>query len=134
MRLMLYLFFAFGLIVSCNSSEELSSTNPVNWKKRMIDLENMDSLQIGETYLSVYSEIYSITEHRRHSLTNTISMRNISRNDSIFITKAEYFNTKGKLIRTYFDQPIYLLPMETVEIVINEKDREGGTGGNFLFE
>lgn len=134
MKLIPYLFFALVFLVSCNSSEELSSTNPVNWEKRMIDLKNKDSLQVGETYLSVYSEIYSITEHRRHSLTTTISMRNISRNDSIFITKAEYFNTKGKLIRTYFDKSIYLLPMETVEIVIDEKDKEGGTGGNFLFE
>ncbi|MCB0641652.1 MAG: DUF3124 domain-containing protein, partial [Phaeodactylibacter sp.] len=44
------------------------------------------------------------------------------------------YNTSGDLIRTYFQQPIFLKPMETVEIVIDEKDKEGGTGANFLFE
>ena len=47
---------------------------------------------------------------------------------------AEYYNTQGELLRSYFDHPIYLVPLETVEIVIDEGDREGGTGANFLFD
>lgn len=133
MKKIFYLIVIIGVIISCNSSPEVSSINPVNWKKRMIDLSD-DSLQSGETYLSIYSEIYSNTEHRTHNLTATVSMRNTSRSDSVFVTKAEYFNTKGELIRTYFDKPIYLLPMETVEIVIDEDDEAGGTGANFMFE
>ena len=60
-------------------------------------------------------------------------MRNTSLRDTVYIDNAEYFDTKGKSIRTYFDKTIYIAPMETVEIVIDEIDREGGTGGNFLF-
>lgn len=54
--------------------------------------------------------------------------------DTIYIEKAAYFDTKGKLIRNYFNKPIFLAPMETVEIVIDEADREGGTGANFHFD
>ena len=67
-------------------------------------------------------------------MTATISMRNINKLDTIFINKAEYFDTHGNAIRTYFDFPIFLKPMETVEIIINEIDGEGGTGGNFVFD
>ena len=61
-------------------------------------------------------------------------MRNTSLSDSIYIDKATYYNTSGELIHTYFDQTIFIAPLETVEIVIDEADRSGGTGANFLFD
>jgi hypothetical protein len=61
-------------------------------------------------------------------------MRNTSPNDTLYLQKAEYFNTHGVSIRTYFDEPIFVAPLETVEIVIEETDREGGTGANFIFD
>ena len=67
-------------------------------------------------------------------LTATISIRNVNKADTVYINKAEYYNTKGNSIRTYFDKPIFIAPMETVEIVIDERDQEGGTGANFLFD
>ncbi|MBO0341849.1 MAG: DUF3124 domain-containing protein [Allomuricauda sp.] len=126
----------FILILSCaeKSKEEVSSIDPVNWNNRMAEIANLDSLVNGTSYLSIYSEIYSETEHRTHNLTSTISMRNTNLKDTVYINKAEYFDTKGSPIRTYFDRPIYIKPMETVEIVIDEKDRSGGTGANFLFQ
>ncbi|MCB0488232.1 MAG: DUF3124 domain-containing protein [Cyclobacteriaceae bacterium] len=120
--------------MSCTEPKEMSSIDPVNWNKRTVGHPLPDSLTSGETYLSVYSEIYSRTEHQTHALTVTVSMRNTDPVDSVFITKAEYFDTQGKPIRIYFEKAIYLAPLETVEIVIDEKDREGGTGGNFLFD
>jgi len=51
--------------------------------------------------------------------------------DSIFLMNAKYYNTQGTLLLSYFEHPIYLAPLETVEIVIDEGDREGGTGANF---
>ncbi|KAA3619305.1 MAG: DUF3124 domain-containing protein [Calditrichaeota bacterium] len=120
--------------ISCNEHKEVSSVDLVNWEKRTVGFTLNDSLEFGTTYLSVYSQIYSITEHKTHDLTATISMRNTNKADTIFIEKAEYFDTKGKSIRTYFNKPIYLAPMETVEIVIAELDKEGGTGANFIFD
>lgn len=119
---------------ACTEEQELSSINPVNWEHRKAELNRTDSLHAGKTYLSVYSQIYSRTQHRTHDLTATISMRNTSDADTIYLLKADYFDTKGALIRHYFDDPIYLAPMETVEIVIDEIDREGGTGANFIFD
>ncbi len=122
------------LLGSCDAKKETSSTNPENWKQRTINYTLSDSLKPGTTYLSVYSQIYSMTEHRTHNLTATISMRNTNRFDTVFIQKAEYYNTKGELIRTYLEKPIFITPLETVEIVIDQTDQEGGSGANFIFE
>lgn len=133
MKNIIKILFLTLLIQSCKETDEISSINPVNWEKRTIEFERSDSLVQGTTYLSVYSQIYSQSEHRTHDLTATVSMRNMNKTDTIYITKAEYFNTKGNSIRTYFDKTIFIAPMETVEIIIDERDQEGGTGANFLF-
>ena len=131
-QLPLLLFLAI-VSFSCGNNVENSSLDPVNWEKRTVKYPLADTLTEGTTYLSVYSTIYSQTEHRTHGLTATISLRNTDPADTVFMAKAEYFDTHGKLIRTYFEQPIFIAPMETVEIVIDEVDQEGGSGGNFLF-
>ena len=128
--ILITVFFFFA----CESKKEISSLDPVNWEKRTVDFPLSDSLQHGTTYLSVYSQIYGQTEHRTYDLTATVSIRNVNRSDTIYIEKAEYFDTKGEMIRTYFDQAIFIEPLGTVEIVIDEIDREGGTGANFLFD
>lgn len=126
---------AFVLILaSCTPREEISSIDPVNWENRKIEIPNPDSLASGTTYLSVYSQIYSQTEHRTHDLTATISLRNVNLKDTVYIEEAVYYDTHGTPIRNYFARPIFIAPMETVEIVIDEIDREGGTGANFLFD
>ncbi len=48
--------------------------------------------------------------------------------------KADYYNTHGDLIRSYIKKPVYVKPMETIEVVIGQEDKEGGTGANFLFD
>ncbi|WP_417291635.1 DUF3124 domain-containing protein [Corallibacter sp.] len=122
------------ILISCNDTKEISSINPINWQERFIDLSTKDSLTNGSSYLSVYSEIYSMTEHRTINLTATVSLRNISVKDSVFILNADYYNTHGDLIRNYFKKPIYIKPLETLEIIIDEKDSHGGSGANFIFD
>ncbi|MGG8496080.1 DUF3124 domain-containing protein [Tenacibaculum sp. TC6] len=134
MKKLLYLWVFFFLVTACNTHTKNNSVAKVDWSKRMVNTPIKDSLVNGATYLSIYSQIYSQTEHKTFNLTATVSIRNTNINDTVFIHKAEYFNTQGKSIRTYFDNTIYLAPMETVEIVIKDGDREGGTGANFLFD
>lgn len=122
------------IFFSCNPPKEISSINPENWSKRTVDISHKDSLEYGKSYLSIYSQIYSTSEHKTHNLTAMASLRNTSDMDTIYLLKAEYFDTHGTSVRTYFDKPIYLAPMETKEIIIDEHDISGGTGSNFLIE
>lgn len=132
--ILLFTLTIASVINSCTEKQEISSINPVNWENRMLNLPQTDSLRKGMTYLSVYSEVYSLTEHRSQDLTATVSMRNTNRTDTIYINRAEYYDTSGKLIRTYIKRPVFVAPMETVEIIIDENDKMGGSGANFLFD
>lgn len=114
--------------------KEISSINPENWSKREISVPVKDSLEHGKSYLSIYSQIYSSSEHKTHNLTAMVSLRNTSEKDTIYLLKGEYFDTHGTSLRSYFKHPIYLAPLETTEIIIDEMDVEGGTGSNFIFE
>ena len=117
-----------------NNEPTMSSVDSVNWEERKVSLEDSDSLVRGSSYLSVYSEIYQLSEQKTYNLTATVSMRNISSTDSVFILHADYYDTQGKLIRTYLNHPVYVQPLETIEIVIDESDQSGGTGANFIVE
>ncbi len=130
----LFVLLASLTLLACNSREdEISSLNPENWSKRQA-ASLPDSLEEGITYLSVYSQIYSRTEHITHDLTVTVSMRNTSMQDTIYLKDASYYDSHGQHIRSYFKNTIYIAPLETVEIVIDQVDQTGGTGGNFLFD
>ena len=84
--------------------------------------------------LSVYSQIYSYSQHKTYNLTAMVSLRNTSVTDSIYLYNVDYYDTHGTLLKSYIKNPVFLAPMETLDIVINEADITGGTGSNFIFD
>ena len=52
----------------------------------------------------------------------------------MYITKGQYLNTNAKPIHSYFQEPVYVAPLETLAIVIDEIDQTGEAGGNFIFD
>ncbi|MDG5491390.1 DUF3124 domain-containing protein [Psychroserpens sp. SPM9] len=133
MKNTLRLLLCILLISTCEAPEKNEDIHYENWSKRQENIKNLDSLSQGKSYLSIYSQIYSVTQHRTHNLTALASLRNVSDKDTIYILNAKYYDTHGVLVKTYFDKPIYLAPLETTEIIIDEVDVEGGTGSNFIF-
>ncbi len=119
---------------ACGKETDKYPVKQANWDSKKTNIENFDDYFTGKTYLPVYSHIYHIHEHRAFDLTTTVSMRNVSLRDTVYILKAEYYNTIGDNIRQYIKSPIYLKPLETLEIVIEEEDIEGGSGANFVFD
>jgi hypothetical protein len=124
------------LIASACSNKEQNKYpgGQANWKDKEAKIENFDAFHHGKTYLPVYSHIYHVHEHQTFDLTSTVSIRNISLSDTVYILTADYYNTIGENIRQYIQKPIYLKPLETLEIIIEEQDFEGGSGANFVFE
>ncbi len=129
--------FVLGTLTLCF----LGACNPKNEPPKGVDLSkhaatinSEDSLEKGSSYLSVYSDVYSYSEQLKHSLTATISLRNLDESNPIYIYRAEYFDTSGKMILNYVPQPIALKPLETINIIIAETDESGGTGANFVFD
>lgn len=126
---------AFFVCMGCTSEERAQKAIPTaDWSDRVRAIKEQDSLNYGKTYLSVYSQIYSYTEQTALDLTATVSIRNTSEENPIYLLKANYYDTGGHLIHSYTKDAIVVNPMETLEIVIAEIDKKGGTGANFIFE
>jgi len=121
-------------ILSCEEKPQKIEIFQENWERRKANIDSLNTLEFGKSYLSIYSQFYSFSQKSKYNLTVMVSLRNTSDKDSIYILNSNYYNTEGEKIRTYFDFPIALAPLETVEIVINSMDIEGGTGSNFIFE
>mgnify|MGYP003652458679 FL=1 len=100
---------------------------------RRVNTSTVDSL-IRQVYVPIYSDIYNQTRDTRTMLTATLSIRNTSIRDSLFVSTIDYYNTQGDLVRSYIDSPIYLKPMESIDYVIEQQDDSGGSGANFLID
>ena len=135
MRGIIGILFLLLTIISCQENKNnTSNVKQTDWENRKSEIEDFGHLTQGKTYLPVYSHIYHRYEDREYLLTVTVSLRNISPSDSVHILKADYYNTEGDRIRHYLEDPIYLKPLETLEIIIEEDDTEGGSGANFIFD
>ena len=135
MRTAWILIAVVGLLSGCSHNEtDKYPVRQADWKEKQATVSNFDAYHQGKTYLPVYSHIYHLYEHRTFDLTTTVSIRNISTADTLYLLKADYYNTLGENIRQYLSVPIYLKPLETVEIIIEEQDIEGGSGANFVFD
>lgn len=134
---LLTLLALMALFASCEDPMKTLPQRDLShdWENKKGTISLPDSLvTYGSTYLPVYSEIYQQNKNYTFNLTTTVSIRNISTQDTIYIYRADYYNTYGARIREYLDAPVYVMPMETIEIVVNENDRDGGSGANFVFD
>ncbi len=123
-------------VISCKESKQADQPVDVldqHTLDRRVNEVTVDSL-MREIYVPIYSDIYNQTRDSRTLLTATLSIRNTSLRDSLFISKIDYYNTTGDLVRSYIDEPIYLRPMESLDYVIEQQDNSGGSGANFIID
>lgn len=85
-------------------------------------------------YVPAYSHIYMGDRERPFLLTVTLSIRNIDPKNAIKITKVDYYETQGNLLKNFLVQPVTLKPLESIRYVIPEKEKVGGSGANFMVE
>ncbi len=89
----------------------------------------------GQTlYVPMYSHIYSGDRERPVYLASTLSIRNTDASRAIRLLKVDYFNSEGKLLRRYLEQPIELGPMASTRYIVGESDKAGGSGANFIVQ
>lgn len=130
-------FLTIILLFSCeNPAPNLDRTGKDELKALEIDHTiSMDEQHFQDViYVPIYSDIYVDKQNQKALLAATLSIRNTSFQDSLFISKIDYFNTDGNLVRSYIENPISLLPMGTINYVIEKEDDTGGPGANFIVE
>ena len=83
-------------------------------------------------YVPVYSNVFTAPRKIPFQLATILSIRNTDPKNSISVTSADYFDTKGSLIRKYLEKDQALGPLESTYIYIPEGDDKGGFGANFI--
>ena len=62
------------------------------------------------------------------------NIRNININQPITVTKVDYYETQGDLLKKMLGTSVTLKPLESIRYVIPQKDKTGGSGANFIVE
>ncbi len=91
-------------------------------------------IAMGQTiYVPIYSEIHHF-KNRTFPLSATLSVRNTDPQNPIIITSVKYYNSDGKLVREHLENPLRMAPLATTDFIVDQNDRTGGSGANFLVE
>ena len=120
------------LLVQCTQSKE-KAKGPVVRQYTVVAI-NFDTLAYREkVYVPTYTEIYSNAEDQYFPLFTSLSVRNTSLSESMYVRAVDYYNTEGTRLKSYLTQPIILKPLQSVEFPVRRGD-EGGAGANFIVD
>ena len=84
-------------------------------------------------YVPAYSHVYS-HGGQPYLLEVTLNVRNTDPKSNLTLTRADYYDTRGKLLRRYITTPRKLTALESDSFVVEKADYEGGSGANFIVE
>lgn len=100
-----------------------------------------DELTSGQTlYLPVYSSLWhgdrmgADKSPARSLVSALVSIRNTSLKTPIQVVSARYYSTDGKLLNEYVPKPVVIGAMGTLELFVERKETEGGSGANFIIQ
>ncbi len=107
----------------------------------MVSAPAAEELALGQTlYLPVYSYIWHgdrMGEDKSPAKTLVsalVSIRNTSLKTPIRVVSARYYSTDGKLLNEYVPKPVVVGAMGTLELFVERKEAEGGSGANFVIQ
>ncbi len=83
-------------------------------------------------YMPIYSNIPSNYKQQRN-LSAFLAIHNTDLNNQIKITKAVFFNTHGKVVKSFISKEQAIKPLATFIMTIPRED-QSGTGSNFIVE
>jgi len=132
MKSILYSVFILLVVVSCSKSKVPETKHHSNYHFEAIDKSAFEKTE--KVYIPIYSDIYYLDSKHTFSLTATLSIRNTSFKDSIYVFTIDYYNSAGEMVRRYNETTLLVKPMESVEFVVENKDDTGGVGANFVVE
>ena len=84
-------------------------------------------------YVPAYSHVY-YGQGKDHLLAITLSIRNTSTSDALWLTSVRYYDSEGTVVKQYAGRSLRVPPMATAEFFVEEQDRSGGSGANFLVQ
>ena len=128
----------FALVVFLYSC----TTKDPNLKKESENILDVNQLRKGSVelsyrdtiYIPMYTEIYMEHDTWKLGLTPTISVRNTSLKDTVYIEEIDHYNSQGELVHQYHENILFLGPLQSIEYVVAERESEfeAMIGGSFI--
>ncbi|MEN1681335.1 MAG: DUF3124 domain-containing protein [Planctomycetota bacterium] len=116
------------------SSRELpTGYQPPDLNARYAEPPSGAASETETTYVPAYSHVY-FDGGRPFLLEATLSVRNTSLAEFLYVRHVTYYNTEGEVVAHPVDRWIALKPLETFEYLVPRRDSSGGSGANFLVE
>lgn len=135
----IYLVVVVILLTSCKLTEIPSKSQPHTnlgiSSPKTVTLDQNFQIAMGQTiYVPVYSHIYHHNQQGIFNLAATLSIRNTDLAKPLIITSVSYYDSDGKLVKQYLENPIQLDALASTDFFINKNDTSGGLGANFIVE
>ncbi|MEN6622685.1 MAG: DUF3124 domain-containing protein [Smithella sp.] len=133
---MFFIFLLLFLFVSCENQQPAKENNSpsVSFNPETLKIPDTGGKKLrGQVlYLPVYSNIPDQSK-QQFDLSAFLAIHNTDLKNKIKITKIDFFNTEGKLIKSFISSDKEINPLATLIITIPQSD-QSGTGANFLVE
>jgi hypothetical protein len=83
---------------------------------------------------SIYVPAYSRLPGRRTpvDLSTTLRVDNTSASKPLVVNRIDYFDTTGRLVQSFLDEPIALRPFGAIQVSVPAEDPRGGPAANFI--
>ena len=89
----------------------------------------------GQTvYVPIYSNIFVGDREIAWQLSALLSIHNTDLVQTITITRVDYYDSDGKLVKKYLEKSQKINPMGSIRFSVKASDTAGGWGANFLVE
>jgi hypothetical protein len=83
-------------------------------------------------YVPVYSHIYTEAGTSSIALATTLSIRNTSFAENIYISNIVYYGSQGEVLKRYLGSTLMLRPMHSIEFMVERTEAKRGLGANFV--
>jgi hypothetical protein len=132
MKVKVYAVFLLILLGACSPAIDKETNHHSSYHFSSVDKTSVAQSEL--VYVPIYSDIFYVDARHTFPLTATLSIRNTSFKDSLYVFSIDYYNSKGEKVRRYNESTLLVKPMESVEFVVENKDDSGGVGANFVVE
>jgi len=132
MKPLFFLCLILVILTSCSNNKAPETKHHSDFHFATVDKSSFKTTE--QVYIPIYSDIYYVDSKHTFPLTATLSIRNTSFSDSIYVFTIDYYNSAGEKVKRFNESTLLVKPMESVEFVVENKSDSGGVGANFVVE
>lgn len=132
-RIIVLTIFTSITMLSCkNDDSALTAQDKAMFEIPEVHAKDIQLSYRDTVYVPIYSDLNSDSKYVTYNLTATLSIRNTSLTDSMYVEAINFYNTDGDLISKYINRTLILRPMQSIEYTIDRNKEMNKTGSNFI--